>query len=1122
MIYKLVSDRLLRCLQDTVSAIKCAIGAKNGIATLDSTGNVPADQLANAGGGGGAVSSVFGRTGTVVASSGDYTFAEIGSKPTTLAGYGITNGQTTLSLTTTGTSGASTLASSTINIPEYQGALTLTTTGTSGASTLSGNTLNIPQYSGGSSGVSSFNTRTGAVTLTESDTVTALGFTPTHVFNIVDYGAKGDGKRITDVVTNATTTITSATANFTSADVGKSIRIWNAGASSHDFVTTIASITNSTTAVLTAAASQSINPTVAVYGTDNTTAIQNTILAASPTGGTIWIPIGVFCVAGPIITSYAGANPNAQIYMPVTIFDTPSSFNTRSHYVIQGEVKPNHDALDTVTTSFIMSPSLEGSIIYSMINGPTTNTTQGPAVFGTQGNDSGNTDINENFFTFKDLTIIVGQDVNNGGPTLGGINMWYSASCICDTVMVSVDGTSENSVLPTNEVAGIILSKINALVWSRATNSTVWGFKYGFIGSDGVCYDNALAGLCDKAYVFAANEEVAFATVLRAYYCRTWIYSPTSAILDGMVASTAGTYITIQHIYGELYATGYWFDYTNLLDDAGNAIHGDIHYTTLEGGNAAGWNVLPFTFNGGTAANVYQVGLGQVGSSTGLTSYELLNTNASGGAFMQIQNASSTVAVGMSNASAAFGNGRAANSGWVYSTFSGGLNLIASIAPIYFTPGGATSPKAAFTSLGGLSIGGTTPSSYAAFSSTFADTTGGFGPTIYPGLILNNTSTATPGGSSYNQSGITLGAHNNAIYGQITCNYGVAATAPFGVQGLIISTGTADPISFAPHNTEAMRLFSSGNLVIGSTTDNGSNLQVTGVETITNNALGTTVTSGLTLQNTTAAATGAQQISPAIHFQGQGWKTLSTAGSEPIDWWVYALPVQGSSTPGGDLVFAASLNSGSVTNVLTLNDGSGATVIGSIGCTSNIFTGTGGGFAFGTGATTAQLYSDASYTLNVRNGTNACQIQVDNTYTSTSNYEGGIFGFITNTNELSIGTTTVGGTIRNTQFVGGTVNMIATAIKRTTVSDAAYSVLTTDYLIAYTTLTAARTVTLPTAVGVTGQEYIIKDESGNAVTNHITIATTSSQTIDGASTASIITAYGVVRVYSNGAQWFTW
>ena len=40
------------------------------------------------------VTSVFGRTGAVVAAANDYTFAQIGSKPTTLAGYGITDAVT--------------------------------------------------------------------------------------------------------------------------------------------------------------------------------------------------------------------------------------------------------------------------------------------------------------------------------------------------------------------------------------------------------------------------------------------------------------------------------------------------------------------------------------------------------------------------------------------------------------------------------------------------------------------------------------------------------------------------------------------------------------------------------------------------------------------------------------------------------------------------------------------------------------------------------------------------------------------------------------------------------------------------------------------------------------------
>lgn len=59
------------------------------IKTINGTSILGSGDLAVAGGGGGAVDSVFGRTGVVVAGTNDYTFAQIGSKPTTLSGYGI-------------------------------------------------------------------------------------------------------------------------------------------------------------------------------------------------------------------------------------------------------------------------------------------------------------------------------------------------------------------------------------------------------------------------------------------------------------------------------------------------------------------------------------------------------------------------------------------------------------------------------------------------------------------------------------------------------------------------------------------------------------------------------------------------------------------------------------------------------------------------------------------------------------------------------------------------------------------------------------------------------------------------------------------------------------------------
>lgn len=77
-----------------------------------------------------------------------------------------------------------------------------------------------------------------------------------------------------------------------------------------------------------------------------------------------------------------------------------------------------------------------------------------------------------------------------------------------------------------------------------------------------------------------------------------------------------------------------------------------------------------------------------------------------------------------------------------------------------------------------------------------------------------------------------------------------------------------------------------------------------------------------------------------------------------------------------------------------------------------------------------------------------------------------------------------------------------------------YTLTATDYTIDCTTGTF--TVTLPTAVGaaITGREYVIKNSGAGT----ITVATTSSQTIDGATTKTLA-AGTAIKVQSNGANW---
>ena len=74
----------------------------------------------------------------------------------------------------------------------------------------------------------------------------------------------------------------------------------------------------------------------------------------------------------------------------------------------------------------------------------------------------------------------------------------------------------------------------------------------------------------------------------------------------------------------------------------------------------------------------------------------------------------------------------------------------------------------------------------------------------------------------------------------------------------------------------------------------------------------------------------------------------------------------------------------------------------------------------------------------------------------------------------------------------------------------------TDHTIEVTTNTF--TVTLPTAVGITGRQYVITN-SGTGVT---TIATTSSQTfvnVVATPTTLTLAQFSTVTVVSNGANW---
>ena len=98
---------------------------------------------------------------------------------------------------------------------------------------------------------------------------------------------------------------------------------------------------------------------------------------------------------------------------------------------------------------------------------------------------------------------------------------------------------------------------------------------------------------------------------------------------------------------------------------------------------------------------------------------------------------------------------------------------------------------------------------------------------------------------------------------------------------------------------------------------------------------------------------------------------------------------------------------------------------------------------------------------------------------------------------------------------------------RRSIADTDVTVDPTDYAINFTSISASRTVTLPTPVstGATSSKYLpflIKDESGSVSGGKvINVVVSGGSTIDGATSKQISNAYGSIRVYTDGVKYYS-
>lgn len=92
-------------------------------------------------------------------------------------------------------------------------------------------------------------------------------------------------------------------------------------------------------------------------------------------------------------------------------------------------------------------------------------------------------------------------------------------------------------------------------------------------------------------------------------------------------------------------------------------------------------------------------------------------------------------------------------------------------------------------------------------------------------------------------------------------------------------------------------------------------------------------------------------------------------------------------------------------------------------------------------------------------------------------------------------------------------NVAVSSVQTTT-----YSVLTTDYTVLVDGAGGSYNVTLPTAIGATGKQYIFK-RVDQTLANTVSIVTSGGQTIDGSATKNLSTQFEQWAVVSDGTNW---
>lgn len=539
-------------------------------------------------------------------------------------------------------------------------------------------------------------------------------FDSTVTFNVKNYGAEGDGIALYDgAITSGTDDFTSASAAFTTADVGKIITISGAGGSNVDLTTTISAYVSATAVTIATNALATVSSAMAIYGTDDTTAIRNAVAAVydggnGPHSGIIYFPDGIYIVNG----AFDQTN-NSQIAVPtVDLDERPVSI------VFRGAVKPHLNSRHmTGSTIFGSRYGTNGS--YSIISGK---------------NAGQSGDMTLVRIHFQDINIKTVQNPTHSALNLIDLNM---ASGDNVQIMANIAPGATVPIQTHNDSFGLIMpGTLNGNVSARWTALKVVRFYNGIqFGEHGQADDVMVAygvnGLLFKDCRYTAKVGYSSVEIV-----------VNAVVMQGLVTN----YFQIDVLDLE-HASGTFAPIYDLVDST-EIGQGNINYTIFDNG---GGNI--FARNGGKNVSLHnmETNVGIRRSTTGTQQvYEasLADSATSGGGIQLQQNDGTPVAAGTrvgkivfagsyaTNATAGQFNAGALINAYASETFSssstGGMDLAILTAP---TGSSTLAERMRITNDGNVGIGTTTPTNKLQIGTAAA------------GLILSNTGGITSAGN---------------------------------------------------------------------------------------------------------------------------------------------------------------------------------------------------------------------------------------------------------------------------------------------------------------------------------------------------------------------------------------